>query len=83
MEISDKGRLTQPLIRENGAHRPATWDKALDRVPQQMLGTNRGGMLRLTDLEQIIRAPVVRRRSDLLEADSSDATQPTPFAWRF
>ncbi len=54
----------------------------MDRVPQQMLGTHRGGMLRLTDLEQIIRAPVIRRRSDLLEADSSDTTQPTPFPWR-
>jgi predicted molibdopterin-dependent oxidoreductase YjgC len=30
-----KGRLTQPLVRENsgqGGHRPATWDEALDRV---------------------------------------------------
>jgi predicted molibdopterin-dependent oxidoreductase YjgC len=25
-------RLTQPLVRENGAHRPATWEEALDRV---------------------------------------------------
>ncbi len=32
MGIPAKGRLTQPLIRENGAHRPATWDEALDRV---------------------------------------------------
>jgi formate dehydrogenase major subunit len=29
-----KERLTQPLIRENGAHRPASWDEALDRVAQ-------------------------------------------------
>ena len=29
-----KGRLTAPLIRENGAHRPATWDEALNRVAQ-------------------------------------------------
>jgi predicted molibdopterin-dependent oxidoreductase YjgC len=29
-----KDRLTQPLIRENGSHRPATWDEALDRVTQ-------------------------------------------------
>ncbi len=28
------GRLTQPLIRANGSHRPATWDEALDRVAQ-------------------------------------------------
>jgi formate dehydrogenase major subunit len=25
-------RLTTPMIRENGKHRPATWDEALDRV---------------------------------------------------
>jgi formate dehydrogenase (hydrogenase) len=27
-----KSRLTQPLVRENGRHRPASWDEALDRV---------------------------------------------------
>jgi predicted molibdopterin-dependent oxidoreductase YjgC len=27
-----RARLTQPLILENGWHRPATWDEALDRV---------------------------------------------------
>ena len=27
-----KTRLTQPLVRENGSHRPATWDEAMDRV---------------------------------------------------
>jgi formate dehydrogenase major subunit len=32
MPIPFKGRLTQPLVRENGGHRPATWDEALDRV---------------------------------------------------
>ena len=26
------GRLTTPLVRENGKHRPASWDEALDRV---------------------------------------------------
>ena len=26
------GRLKTPLIRENGKHRPASWDEALDRV---------------------------------------------------
>jgi predicted molibdopterin-dependent oxidoreductase YjgC len=26
------GRLTTPLVRENGSHRPASWDEALDRV---------------------------------------------------
>jgi formate dehydrogenase major subunit len=29
-----KDRLTQPLVRENGSHRPATWDEALTRVAQ-------------------------------------------------
>jgi formate dehydrogenase (hydrogenase) len=32
MAKSMKGRLTQPLVRENGSHRPAGWDEALDRV---------------------------------------------------
>jgi len=32
MAISAKGRLTQPLVRENSGHRPATWDEALDLV---------------------------------------------------
>jgi formate dehydrogenase major subunit len=27
-----QGRLTQPLIRHNGSHRPATWEEAMDRV---------------------------------------------------
>ncbi len=27
-------RLTVPLVRENGRHRPATWYEALDRVAQ-------------------------------------------------
>jgi formate dehydrogenase major subunit len=34
MAIQLKGRLTQPLVRENGGHRPATWDEAMDRVTQ-------------------------------------------------
>jgi predicted molibdopterin-dependent oxidoreductase YjgC len=25
-----RGRLTEPLVRENGTLRPATWDEALD-----------------------------------------------------
>ena len=32
MAIALKSRLTQPLIRENGGHRPASWDEALERV---------------------------------------------------
>jgi predicted molibdopterin-dependent oxidoreductase YjgC len=32
MGIPTKTRLTQPLVRDNGAHRPATWDEAMDRV---------------------------------------------------
>ena len=27
-----QGRLTQPLVRENSSHRPATWDEAIERV---------------------------------------------------
>jgi formate dehydrogenase major subunit len=34
MAISPRERLTQPLVRENGGHRPATWDEALDRVAE-------------------------------------------------
>jgi len=29
---TQNNRLTAPLIRENGKHRPATWDEALNRV---------------------------------------------------
>jgi formate dehydrogenase (hydrogenase) len=32
MANATKGRITQPLVRENGGHRLATWDEALDRV---------------------------------------------------
>ena len=32
MAIPSNSRLTQPLIRENGGHRTASWDEALDRV---------------------------------------------------
>lgn len=32
--VSSTTRLTQPLVRENGSHRPATWEEALDRVAQ-------------------------------------------------
>ncbi len=32
MSISAKERLTHPFVRENGVHRPATWEEALDRV---------------------------------------------------
>jgi len=28
--MRQRGRLTEPLIRENGALRPASWDEALD-----------------------------------------------------
>jgi formate dehydrogenase (hydrogenase) len=34
-----KSRLTQPLVRENGVHRPATWDEALDRVAAAFKGS--------------------------------------------
>jgi predicted molibdopterin-dependent oxidoreductase YjgC len=32
MPHSMNARLTQPLVRENGSHRPATWDEAMDRA---------------------------------------------------
>lgn len=32
MANSMKARLTTPMIRENGKHRAAGWDEALDRV---------------------------------------------------
>jgi predicted molibdopterin-dependent oxidoreductase YjgC len=32
MSIPIKGRLTQPLIRQNGGHRPATWAEAMERA---------------------------------------------------
>ena len=34
MIYSPKERLTDPLIRENGALRPAGWNEALDRAAQ-------------------------------------------------
>jgi len=80
-----RGKITRrpPATASNSPGSETTSaESAVSVIPQQMLGTHRGSMLRLTGLEPIIRAPVVRRRSDLLEADSSDTTQPTPFAWR-
>jgi formate dehydrogenase (hydrogenase) len=35
---SARGRLATPLIRENGKHRPASWDEALDRVAAGIRG---------------------------------------------
>ena len=32
--IPSNGRLTEPLIRQNGTLRPASWDEALDTVAQ-------------------------------------------------
>jgi predicted molibdopterin-dependent oxidoreductase YjgC len=32
MKAGKYHRLTQPLVRESGQLRPATWDEALDRV---------------------------------------------------
>ena len=34
MGQTPSGRLTTPLIRENGKHRPASWEEALDRVAE-------------------------------------------------
>ena len=39
--MPSNGRLTEPLIRENGALRPAGWDEALDRVARGF-GDRRG-----------------------------------------
>ena len=39
-----KERLTIPLVRENGKHRPASWDEALDRVAKEFrAGVERRG----------------------------------------
>jgi formate dehydrogenase major subunit len=32
MGRNGSGRLTEPLVREDGALRPASWDEALDRA---------------------------------------------------
>ena len=42
-------RLTQPLVRDNGSLRPATWDEAMDRAAAgfakaRTLGPNAFGM---------------------------------------
>jgi formate dehydrogenase major subunit len=34
MRQSSGERLTSPLVRENGKHRLATWEEALDRVAE-------------------------------------------------
>jgi predicted molibdopterin-dependent oxidoreductase YjgC len=34
MASTKRERLTTPLIRENGKHRAASWDEALDRVAE-------------------------------------------------
>ncbi len=39
MSIPAKARLTQPLVRENGSHRSATWDEAMERVAKALQGT--------------------------------------------
>ena len=36
---SSKGRLTQPLVRDNSGHRAASWDEALDRVTDAFRNT--------------------------------------------
>ena len=39
MAIPSSSRLTEPLIRENGGHRPASWDETLDRVARAFRAT--------------------------------------------
>ena len=34
MRSTTRGRLTEPLVREDGALRPASWDEALDTVAE-------------------------------------------------
>lgn len=34
MAIPSKTRLTQPLLRQNGAHHPVSWELALGRVAE-------------------------------------------------
>ncbi len=34
MAVPTKSRLIQPLVRHNGAHHPASWDEAMERVTQ-------------------------------------------------
>ena len=34
MKKEKKGRLTTPLVRENGSLRPASWGEALDRAAE-------------------------------------------------
>lgn len=36
--VSSEGRLTRPLVREDGDLRPASWDEALDRVVEGLSG---------------------------------------------
>lgn len=39
-----QGRLTTPLLRENGKHRPASWEESLDAVVQGIRReTGKGG----------------------------------------
>ena len=40
-------RLTEPLVRENGALRPATWDEALDRAAAGFRGCGGRGARRV------------------------------------
>lgn len=37
--MESPGRLTQPLVRENGSLRPASWDEALDRAASAFRAT--------------------------------------------
>lgn len=39
MSIPAKARLTQPLVRENGSHRSATWDEAMESVAKALQAT--------------------------------------------
>ena len=62
-------RLTEPLVRENGALRPASWDEALDRAADGIPGPRRaarpGHLRHVQLLEGDERGQLRSRRSSL------------------
>ena len=60
-------RLTQPLVRENGALRPATWDEALDRAAE---GFRRNLAARGPELARHLQLLEVHQRGELPGAEA-------------
>ena len=58
-------RLTEPLVRENGALRPATWDEALDRAAAGFrVAAIRGtGEITAEDEPEVMGSRGIRRRA--------------------